>query len=87
MVTRIQLFGSLKKFSSAGVVVLELPTSCSVQEVRTRVKEKLAGECHGEFNGVLIDRAALASDNRILPDEEQLFQPRELALLPPVCGG
>jgi len=87
MVIKIRLFGALKKFTEAGVALLEVPEMCSVRELHEPLKHRLSGEFPGEFKGELVDRAALASEARVLGNHEPVGWPGTLALLPPVCGG
>lgn len=87
MVAQIHLFGALRKFGSEGVLTLEFNEPCSVREIRELLKEKLAREFPLEFQGALIDRAALANDKRVLAEDEQIKETARLSLLPPVCGG
>ncbi|RIL03465.1 MAG: hypothetical protein DCC75_12940 [Proteobacteria bacterium] len=87
MVIEIRLFGVLKRFGENGMLVLEIPCSCSVSELRSRIKQALAVRFPAEFHTALVDRAALADEHQVLSEDQFITDSPNLALLPPVCGG
>lgn len=93
MVIEIRLFGALKKFAEAGLLLLDVPQTCSIREIRELLKHRLSSEFPGVFKGELVDKAAFANEAgvfgeaRVLGSDEQVAQTASLALLPPVCGG
>jgi molybdopterin converting factor small subunit len=88
MEVSIRLFGALKKFGERGIVVVNIPDNCTVLEIRNLIKEQLSLKFPEDFCETLIDNAALASESRVLTDNQQINGlTKTLALLPPVCGG
>ena len=87
MVVEVRLFGALRRFGDAGIVRVDVPENGSVREIRDLVKQELSRAFPGEFKGELVDKAALASEDRVMRSEEKIGAGRMLALLPPVCGG
>lgn len=87
MVITIRLFGALKKFSSDGMLLLDVPEPCSVQELRKLCDTALSAKYPDTFKSALIERSAFADAARVLGNNEQVIACGPLALLPPVCGG
>lgn len=79
----IRLFGSLRQFSDQPTITLNLGADATVAALRTELGARLSSD-----NGrSLLGASAFATDERVLEDGEPLPDVRELAVLPPVCGG
>jgi molybdopterin converting factor subunit 1 len=81
MIIRIRLFARAKDLAGRDTVTVELPTSCTVGEV----KERLARE-HPSLSR-LVERSALAVNDEFAEDTLTVPLGADVALLPPVSGG
>lgn len=77
---RLQLFGALRRYGNE--LALEITPETTVADLCREVSSML-----GDESSTLIQRCAVANDNRVLLRNEKLGQETELALLPPVSGG
>lgn len=76
----IFLFGRFRRLEPTRDIRLRCEAGISVAGIRRRLAEKWRD----------VDSVAdsvLALENKILPDDECIFEPARFALLPPVCGG
>jgi molybdopterin converting factor small subunit len=82
---QIDLFGALRKYGHAPLS-LEIPTGSTVRAVKARVAEALTHLGPFEDHDIL-SVSALATERRVLGEDECIDTTERLALLPPVCGG
>lgn len=76
----ISLFGRFRRLHAARELRLGCESGIPVGEVKRRLAEKWK-------DADSLQDSVLALENRILQDDERLFESARLALLPPVCGG
>lgn len=75
----ISLFGRFRRLRPPGAP-LRCEAGISVGEIKRLLSERYRGaDSFGD--------SVLAMEERILQDDERLFESARLALLPPVCGG
>lgn len=86
---RVRLFGAFRRWAPGGAVTIAAPQGATAADVRRLVAAALAQGGAGEDGAALLQRSALADEQRLLgegwtvPAASKL----ELAVLPPVCGG
>ncbi len=83
MKVEVKLFGPLRPFATTATVGVELPDGALVRDAREAVAAAL-----GAAARPLVARSAIATEDEVLPDDAPLpAGARQLAVLPPVCGG
>ena len=81
MQVRVSLFARFKDLESADHVLVELPDSATVGDLRRQL-----GLIYPSASG-LLQRSAIAVDHDLAQDDVRLSAQMEIALLPPVSGG
>ncbi len=79
----VRLFGAFRQYATGSLITVSVDGGATVGAVRTALDARLADD--GARS--LLAASAFASDERVLDDGEPLSGVRELAVLPPVCGG
>lgn len=74
------LFGRFRRLSAERSHRIFCDPGVTVADIRRLVGEEWRHEDS-------VADAVLATEDRVLRDEEQIFETVRLALLPPVCGG
>lgn len=95
MKREIRLFGALRSYDreGRGRIELELSDELSTEDLKDRLADALGGRSSesglgvGEELRTLLADSAVADSFRVLSPHEKLGGSRELAVLPPVCGG
>jgi molybdopterin converting factor small subunit len=82
---QIDLFGTFRKYGHAPLS-LDIPPGSTVRAVKARVADALAHPGPFEDHDIL-KVSALATERRVLAEDERIDPRERLALLPPVCGG
>lgn len=83
---QFQLFGVFRDLQSDGSLQLQTTLPISVKDLKTLLAEKLVGTGKVDVKA-LLKSSAIATDQKVLGEEEMIEQEENLALLPPVCGG
>jgi molybdopterin synthase catalytic subunit/molybdopterin synthase sulfur carrier subunit len=81
---RIQLFGGFRQHSERPELAVEVPPSATVAALKREVAKAFADNPAAQD---LLNASAIATDRRVLADDERVPDDEPLALLPPVCGG
>jgi len=81
---RIQLFGGFRQHSERPELAVEVPPSATVAALKSAVAETFADNPAAQD---LLNASAIATDRRVLDENERVPDDEPLALLPPVCGG
>jgi len=85
--TKIKMFGVLRKFADEqGHLQIELTEGMTVSKFKTALKTTLLNK-FADFDPKMIDESAVANHSEFLGLDEIVFQQKEIAVLPPVCGG
>jgi molybdopterin converting factor small subunit len=79
----VRLFGALRPHGPRPTITLSVDAGATVATVRAALAERLGSESAR----ALLAASAFATDERVLDDGEAVPEVRELAALPPVCGG
>ncbi len=83
----VRLFGAFRKYVPEGRIQVMLDEPCSIPVFKTTLFSELQ-KVNPEFSDVnLVLESALADENFILTESSVIDATRQLALLPPVCGG
>lgn len=77
---KIRFFGAMRRYGDA--LDLELPADSTVADLRRELITLI-----GDDAAALVNHCAVASDSRLLHQQEALAGQDDLALLPPVSGG
>lgn len=77
---RVQFYGALRRYGDE--LALEITPETTASDLCHQVSTIL-----GEESTELLQRCAVANDNRVLLRNERLDNEADLALLPPVSGG
>lgn len=77
---KLRFFGAMRRHGDA--LDLQLPAGSSVADLRRELVALI-----GEEAATLVNSCAVASDSRLLHQQEALSGEHDLALLPPVSGG
>jgi len=85
--TPIKMFGVLRKFADEqGHVNIEITEGMTVSKFKTALKDVLSAK-FSTFDPKMIDESAVANHSEFLALDEVIHQQKEIAVLPPVCGG
>lgn len=76
----VRFYGSFRRYG--GEVTLHVPKNSDLSVVRDLLTKRL-----GEKERALIHDSAFADEDRILTEEDTVYQDAKLSILPPVCGG
>jgi molybdopterin converting factor small subunit len=79
----IRLFGGFRQHGTASTITVHVAEGDTVAAVRAALGKRLPSDDARS----LLAASAFATDERVLGDGEPLPGVRELAVLPPVCGG
>ncbi len=79
----VRLFGALRPHGPRPTITVSVGDGATVATVRAALAERLASE----NARALLAASAFATDERVLDDGDPVPEVRELAALPPVCGG
>ncbi len=86
---RVRLFGAFRQWAPGGEVKLAAPAGATAAEVRRLLGAALQKGGAGQGAAALLERSALANENRLLGEDWTVPSAKavDLAVLPPVCGG
>ncbi|MGE0614952.1 MAG: MoaD/ThiS family protein [Bacteriovoracia bacterium] len=91
MEIEIRLFGAFRNFSpGTDRVRVTVPAGAGSQELRSALLAALPGEPAREHLRDLIADSAFANESDLLPPDFRVSETsawKQLAVLPPVCGG
>lgn len=79
----VRLFGALRPHGPHPTITVRLGDGATVATLRSALAERLGSE----NARALLAASAFATDERVLDDGDPVPDVRELAALPPVCGG
>lgn len=80
------MFGAFRKYYP-GTLEITVPFGSSAQCIKSAIGIAIH-EANPTFcDDELISKSALANQQRVLNDDEQITEHSSLAILPPVCGG
>ncbi|MCC7406118.1 MAG: MoaD/ThiS family protein [Bdellovibrionales bacterium] len=83
----VRLFGAFRRYIPDGRIQITLDEPCSIPVFKTALFSQLQ-KLNPEFSDLnLVLESALADENIILTEPSVIDATRQLALLPPVCGG
>lgn len=80
---QIRLFGAFRQVDAGNSITVSVPEAARVADVRRALADRLEGDDNALS---LLAASAFATDTAVL-DEDDALPGRELAILPPVCGG
>lgn len=83
----IRLFGAFRQYDTGEPLRLKLPAGADLPAVKGVLTAALAERHPGFSDQALVEAAALATDDAILPADTTITNDQTLAVLPPVCGG
>ncbi len=83
----LRLFGAFRKYSESASIAIEIPNKCSVSSLKESIAMELKRRRPDLSESKLVFESALANENEILRDQEEIQASCSLAILPPVCGG
>ena len=85
--TQIKMFGVLRKFADEqGHLDIEITEGMTVSKFKTALKNTLTLKFN-DFDLKMIDESAVANHSEFLGLDEVIHSQKEIAVLPPVCGG
>lgn len=84
---KIKLFGAFRKFHLERDVLIQMSKVATAQELKEELKVYMKKNIQNFNEDVLIDESALATDSKIITNNEELMEDVNLSILPPVCGG
>lgn len=79
----IRLFGAFRDQADDAEIRVSLPDGATVETLREAFREALSND----NARALLRASAFATDDAILDDSEPVPADRDIAILPPVCGG
>lgn len=79
----VRLFGALRPNGPHPTITVTVGDGATVAALRTALADRLGSE----NARALLAASAFATDERVLHEGERVPDVRELAALPPVCGG
>ena len=79
----VRLFGALRPHGPRPTVTVRVGEGATVATLRSALADRL----DSDGARALLAASAFATDERVLDDGDPLPDVRELAALPPVCGG
>lgn len=83
----VRLFGAFRKYVPGGRIQIAIDEQCSIPVFKTALFSQLQ-KINPEFSDLnLVLESVLADENIILTESSVIDATRQLALLPPVCGG
>ncbi len=83
----IRLFGAFRKFVSFGSIKVQVPSQFTVAQLKEIVKCELQNQSSDFTDSNLVYESALATEFEVLAEDDMVKDLKNLALLPPVCGG
>ena len=88
MVTRVRLFGRFRKYVGTDThIEIELNDEMPVGEVKALIGEALRHRNSEFADDQLLADSVLADQHKVFTPEDRVPVGREVAILPPVCGG
>lgn len=88
MKTRVRLFGRFRKYVGTDThIEIEQASDLSVAEVKALIASALKLRNPDFADEQLLADSALATEETVLSTTDQVRAGREIAILPPVCGG
>lgn len=85
-VISVKLFGAFRNVVPDGKIQIEVHETSTIKELRGLLERALVG-IRSDFDARLISDSAFANEREILSDSEPVVLHKEIAVLPPVCGG
>ena len=82
----VTLFGPLRAYLKDPKVILQVPLTGCIGDIRKQLGEILRGTSPS-FPLPLLNHSAIGNETRILTDAEPIGKERSFAILPPVAGG
>jgi len=80
----VRLFGAFRQFDSDSAVRVTVPEDARAADLRRALQAHYAGNDNAL---ALLAASALATDRKVLDEEDALPPGEPLSILPPVCGG
>lgn len=84
---KVLLFGAFRDLSDENPIKLDLPESSTVKDLKTALCARFGAQYPTFDASTLVTHSAIAGDDAVLTDSDSVVSYRELAILPPVCGG
>ena len=81
MNVEVKLFAAARQYHGDDSILLELPTSVTVGELRSMLAE------HSPQLVSLLSTSMIAVDHQYAADDQEIAPSSEVALIPPVSGG
>ncbi len=84
---RLRLFGAFRDYSENPVLEFELDEAVTVERFRGLLLDRLCALKGSPQTAALVADSAIADEESTLDEQDWIQGGRELAILPPVCGG
>ena len=81
----IRLFGAYRNLQANENIKIKLSPQMTMLDIKQELKAFFSQK--ESFDQSLVDESMLANNQEVLSNDSQLGQCKELAILPPVCGG
>ena len=82
----IKMFGAFRKYHP-GTLDIQIPPGSKVLTIKSAIGKALHKSNPAFLDDELINKSALANNQRVFKDDDCIEASSELAILPPVCGG
>lgn len=83
----IKLFGAFRKYVPSGRIKIQVLNQFTVLQLKEKINSVLQEQVPGFNEPSLVYESALATETEVLNEDALISNQRNLALLPPVCGG
>ena len=83
----LRLFGAFRKYAGGATIPVEVPAGCKVGALKESIAQELGRRRPDLRDNQLVFESALANEQELLQDQDEIHASCTLAILPPVCGG
>ena len=83
----IRLFGAFRMFSQSSTIRLSIGKNALVADLRGLLIDELSKRFERQKVADLVAASVFANEESVVWDQSPIADHKELAMLPPVCGG
>lgn len=84
---KITTFGALGKLTISEPIIVTIASGAGLSQVMEQIKKEII-KISPQFNDfAVLEKSALADENKILGMNHIFDRDSDLAILPPICGG
>lgn len=85
---QVSLFGAFRDLMPSGICQISIRGDETVTQIKALLGQKLSESPIAKFDiSALLSKSALATEMKVLSENDTLHGESSIAILPPVCGG